>query len=133
MALLVPSASVSMDVSTGAEAPQVTGLYAGQDLLAAAPCYIKTADGMAYMSDGTAANEAAEFVGFTPRACKQGEPVTLFGLGTRFRYADTGLAPGDRYYIAATPGRLDTVATVGDAVGVAQALSTTDIRITRNV
>lgn len=130
MALLTPD-TPSIDAATAMYANQVTGLYAGEILLAGAPCYIKTSDGQAYMSNGTAANEAAEIVGFTARVCQIGEPVTLFGAGARFHYAASGLAPGDFYYIAATAGRLDTVATTGDAVGVAQAVSATDIRVTR--
>jgi hypothetical protein len=43
------------------------------------------------------------------------------------------LTPGDKYYIGATAGRLDAAATTGDAVGVAQAITSTDIRVTRNV
>lgn len=131
MALLTPDANVSIDASTAMYAPQVPDKYAGEDLLPCAPCYLKSSDGQVYMSNGTAANEAAELIGFTPRAVKTGQPVTLFGQGTRFRYA-TGLTPGDIYYIAATAGRLDTVATTGDAKGVAQAVSDTDIRVVRD-
>lgn len=132
MTLVTRSASAQMDVSTGKFAPQITGLYAGEDIDVAAPCYIKSADGKLWMSDGTAANEAAEFVGFSARAAKADEPVTVFGLGARFRYG-SGLTPGDLFYIAATAGRLDDAASVGDAVGVAQVIDTTDIRVTRNV
>jgi hypothetical protein len=131
MALITRSADASMDASTGAFAPQITGLKAGEALDVAAPCYIKTTDGLVYMSNGTAANEAAEIVGFTPRAVNAGEPVTLFGKGTRFHYG-SGLSPGDKYYIGATAGRLDAAATTGDAVGVAQAITATDIRIIRD-
>lgn len=131
MALITRSANASMDVSTGQYAPQITGLYAGEDLDVAAPCYIKTSDGKVYMSNGTAANEAAEIIGFTPRAVKNGQPVTLFGKGARFNYGSS-LSPGDRYYIGATAGRLDTAATTGDAKGVAQAITATDIRIIRD-
>jgi hypothetical protein len=132
MALITRSADASMDASTAMYASQITGLVAGEALDVAAPCYLKTADGKVYMSNGTAANEAAEIIGFSPRAVAIGEPVTLFGLGTRFRYG-TGLSPGDKYYIGATAGRLDAAATTGDTIGVAQALSATDIRVTREV
>jgi hypothetical protein len=132
MALITRASTASMDVSTGMLAPQITGLKAGEALDAVAPCYIKTSDGLVYMSNGTAANEAAEFIGFTPRAVGIGQPVTVFGVGARFSYG-TGLTPGDKYYIGATAGRLDAAATTGDAVGVAQAINSTDIRVTRNV
>jgi hypothetical protein len=55
----------------------------------------------------------------------------VFGKGTRFNYA-TGLTPGDKYYIGATAGRLDTATTTGDSVGVAQAITSTDIRVIRD-
>jgi hypothetical protein len=120
-----------MDASTGMFAPQITGLIAGENIDSAAPCYIKSSDGKVYMSNGTAANEAAEIVGFSPRAAKTGEPLTLFGDGARFHYS-SGLTPGDKYFIGATAGRLDTAATTGDAVGVAQAITATDIRVIRD-
>jgi hypothetical protein len=131
MALITRATTVSMDASTAMFAPQLTGLIAGEDLLAGAPVYIKSSDGLVYMSNGTAANEAAEIVGFTPRAVKSGQTLTVFGKGTRFNYA-TGLTPGDKYYIGATAGRLDTATTTGDSVGVAQAITSTDIRVIRD-
>ena len=131
MSLVARATTPSMDASTGMFAPQITGLIAGEDLLAGAPVYIKSSDGLVYMSNGTAANEAAEIVGFTPRAVKSGQPLTVFGKGTRFNYA-TGLTPGDKYYIGATAGRLDTATTTGDSVGVAQAITSTDIRVIRD-
>jgi hypothetical protein len=98
-------------------------------------CYIKTSDGKVYMCDGVANNEAAEFIGFTPRAVASGEPVTLYGAGTRFKYS-SGMSPGailylrdaDAYYDA---GNLDTSATTGDTLGTAVAISATDILVTR--
>lgn len=132
MALVTRATDASVDASTTMFAPQITGLLAGEDLDVCAPCYIKSSDGKVYMSNGTANNEAAEFVGFTPRAVKSGQPVTLFGLGTRMRYG-SGLTPGDILYIGATAGRLDTAATTGDTVagGTAQVISATDIRVIR--
>lgn len=132
MALLTRATTASMDASTGQFAPQITGLLAGEALDVAAPCYIKSADGLVYMSNATAANEAAEFAGFTPRAVGNGQPVTLFGHGARFSYG-TALTPGDIYYIGATAGRLDTAPTTGDGVGTAQAVTATDIIITRAI
>lgn len=131
MALLTRSTKASADMNSIMYAPQIPDLVAGEDLDMAAPCYIKSSDGKVYMSNGTAANEAAEIVGFTPRETKSGQPVTLLGKGARFRYG-SGLTPGDKYYIGATAGRLDTAATTGDAVGVAQAITATDIRVIRD-
>jgi hypothetical protein len=110
-------------------------LYAGEDLSAVAPCYIKASDGKVYASDGAASNEAAKFHGFTPKSYLAGEPVTLFGSGTRFKYS-SGLTPGATLYIAAAdvytdPGNLDTAATTGDSKGTAFAVSGTDIVVCR--
>jgi len=131
MALVTRATTASLDASTGMYAPQITGLIAGEDLDVVAPCYIKTSDGKVWMSNGTAATEPAEIVGFTPRAVKAGQPCTLIGKGARFSYG-TGLTIGDKLYIGATAGRLDTAATTGDALGVAQVITATDIRIIRD-
>lgn len=131
MALVTRLAAASMDASTGMYAPQITGLLAGEDLDVVAPCYLKTSDGKIYMSNGAAATEPAEFAGFTARATKSGQPVTLFSLGARFRYAAFSGQAGDKLYIGATAGRLDTATTTGDAVGVARVVNDSDIQCTR--
>lgn len=130
MALVTRLATASMDVSTGMIAPQLTGLIAGEDLDAVAPCYIKSSDGKVYMTNATAQNEAAEVVGFTPRAAKAGQPITLFGDGTRFSYG-SGLTPGNVLYAGATKGRLDDGPTLGDPFGVAEVVTATEIRVSR--
>lgn len=127
MALVTRSAEASLDASTGMVAPQITGLIAGADLDVAAPCYIHS-DGTVRMADGTADNALAVVAGFTPRAVKSGQPVTLFGAGARFKYG-AGLTPGALYFLAATAGRLDTAATTGGLVALAQAVTATDVRI----
>jgi len=130
MSLVTPLSDASTDASTTMYAPQVTGLIAGEDLLICAPCYIKSSDGKAYMCNATANNEAAEFVGIAPWAAKAGLPVTLFGFGTRFRYA-ASLTPGDVLFIGATAGRYDTAATTGDTGGTLQVVSNNDVRVIR--
>lgn len=110
--------------------PASLGLIAGEALLTAAPCYIKASDGKVYMSNGTAANEAAKVHGWTGKSYASGEPVSLWREGIIFEYG-TGLTPGATYYIGTTAGRLDTAATVGDGVGVAFAISATHIQVTR--
>lgn len=139
MAAITRSAKASVDpvsLSKVPQTPNLSALVAGEDLDAAAPCYIKTADGKVWMSDGTAANEAAEIMGFTPRSYKAGMAVTLVGAGAVFYYSDDfsadSLAAGDLVFISATtPGELDTVATVGDAVGVAAVLDNEHIIVKR--
>ncbi len=133
MAVIIKAASPSMDAN---QAHQVAAgnLFAGEDLDAVAPCYIKGSDGKVYMSEGSASNEAAKFHGFTARQTDLGEPVTLFGAGTRFKYA-AGLTPGATLYIATDDydgaGRLDTTTTTGDTTGTAFAVSATDIVVCR--
>lgn len=132
MADVTKVAQASMDTSTGMFAPQVCGdLYAGEALGAVVPCYIKAADGKVYQSNGTAANEAAKFDGFTARAVRSGEPVTLFGTGARFRYG-TGLTIGTDLFVSATAGNLADAASLGGLTAIARVTTSTDIRVTRN-
>lgn len=128
---LATSPGPGPDLSTVELAPQITGLFAGEDLLVVAPCYIKTSDGLVYMSNGTASNEAAEFAGFTARATKNGQPVTLFSLGACFRYGAFSGQAGDLLFVAATAGRLDTAATTGGLVPIARILDTSRIQCIR--
>lgn len=137
MALVTVSSVAGLDSSTGMFAPQISdGLVAGEDIGSSTqtvtPCYIKGSDGKVYQTNATATGEAARLAGFCARYAKAGEPVTLFGLGTKFEYS-TGMTPGAILYLGATAGRLDTAATTGDAVGVAQAITATMIRVTRGV
>lgn len=134
MTVVAKSASVSLDAN---QARQVGAgnLYAGEDLDAVSPCYIKASDGKVYMSNGAANNEAAKFHGFTARQTLQNEPVTLFGAGSRFKYS-TGMTPGATLYIAAVDayteaGNLDTATTTGDTKGTAFAVNATDIVVCR--
>lgn len=132
MALVTRVAQASGDTTHLQKVPQISGdLYAGEALDAVAACYIKAADGLVYMSNGTAANEAAKLDGFTARAVAVGQPVTLYGVGARFRYG-TGLTVGANYYIAATAGRLDTAPTAGGVAPVARTVNGTDIRVLGN-
>lgn len=133
MSLVTPRTGPSMDTNTMMYADQISGLIAGEDLLACAPCYIKAADNKVYQSNGTAANEAATFFGFCPAARKAGQAVTLFGAGTRIGYTDAaGLTVGAKYYVAATAGRLDTATTTGGTVAIARAITDTDLVVFSN-
>ncbi len=129
MALVTRVASPSGDTTHLIKVPQISGdEYAGADLDAVAACYKKASDGLWYMSDGTAVNEAARCMGFTARAVKSGQPVTICRLGARFRYG-SGLAIGTQLFVAATAGRLDTAATTGGLVAVAEVITPTDIQV----
>ncbi len=131
MALQARDAAASVDTSTASFAPQIAGLVAGENIDACAACRVG-ADGKVYNSNGTAADANAKFDGFSAQAARAGQGVTLFGPGIRMRYA-TGLTPGALFYVAATPGRLDTAATLGGTVAIAKAISATDIVVVNRV
>lgn len=129
MALLTRVTGASGDTTHLQKVPQVSGdLYAGEALDPVAACYIKASDGKVYMSNGTAVAEAARCMGFTARAVAADQPVTLYRIGARFRYG-TGLTIGTLYFVAATAGRLDTAATTGGLVAIAEAITATDIQV----
>lgn len=130
MSLITRASSASPDASTAQFAPNITGKIAGEALDACAPCYVKASDGLVYMTNATAANEASRVDGFSPIAVAVGNPVTLYGIGTRMHY-DSSLTVGTVLYAAATAGRLDNAATVGDWAGCALVISTTEIVVTR--
>lgn len=122
---LITKVSPDVDASSAMVALQAP-LIAGEALEVADACYIAGADGLVYKADGTAGDELAQFAGFAARTAAIGDPITLYGIGTRFKYA-TGMTPGDRFFVAATAGRLDDAATTGGTVAVAMAVSATDI------
>lgn len=129
MALLARVASPSGDTTHLIKVPQISAdEYAGADLDAGAVCYKKAADGLWYMSNGTAVNEAARGMGITPRAVKAGQAVTIYRIGARLGYG-TGMTIGQLLFVAATDGRLDTAPTTGGLVAFAEVITPTDIQI----
>lgn len=129
--LVVKSAKASIDTSTGLVNQPITGLIAGENIANCDLCYIKAADGLVYRCTAAAANEAARMAGIAPRAANTGEPITLLpGPGQVARYSDQLLVPGAILFMAEGAGRLSTTATTGDAVGKAQAIDDTNIRLT---
>jgi len=133
MALVTIATDAGVDAGTAAHAPHLAGdLVAGENILLMATCYIKASDGKVYMTNATAAGtETTRLAGISPRAVVAGQAMTLIGAGVRFRYASGSLTPGAILFLGATAGRLDTAATTGDAVGAAQAVTDTDVRLTR--
>lgn len=130
MSLITRSALASPDASTAQFAPQITGKIAGEAIDPCAPCYIKASDGLVYMTDATAAGEASRKDGFSAQAVASGNPITLYGVGTRFHYG-SGLTIGTNLFAGATAGRLDNAPTVGDWAGCALVISASEIVITR--
>lgn len=132
MADVTKVTTASGDVTHLQKVPQISGdLYAGEALGAVAACYIKASDGKVYQCNGTAANEAAKFDGFTARAVDVGQPVTLYGIGARFKYG-SALTIGADLYISATPGALADAATTGGVTAIARVITATDIRVIKN-
>lgn len=132
MALVPRSADASVDTvhsRYAARTPNVNDLIAGQALDPAAPCEVRS-DGKVYMCNG-GSSATAKIFGFTPQNVASGGPVSLYGEGAVFYYNDGSLTAGAKYYMAATAGRLDTAATTGDAKGVAKALTTKLLVVTR--
>jgi hypothetical protein len=128
MALLDRDVGASVDASTALVGPQLSGdLIAAVDLESVSACRIHS-DGKVYYSDGSAADAEARVDGFTPKKYKAGQSVELYGPGVRFGYG-SGLTPGANYYLAVTPGRLDTAATTGGVNPIARAVNATDIVI----
>lgn len=133
MTAIAKSSRASVDATTGMIAPQISGLIAGAAIAACMPCYIDSATGKVFPADGSAAGtQTSRVAGWCPRAANAGEPVTLLGLGTVMKYSDALLVPGSLLFLSAA-GALDTAATTGDTVGVAQAISASAIRVTRAI
>lgn len=130
MATVVKSAKASFDASTGMIAGQISGKRCGEDIPSAVtPCHIR-ADGKIYKASGAAADANARITGWSTHAAKSGQPLTLWSAPSVAKYADETLTPGNLYYLGAN-GALDTVATTGDAVGTAEAIDASNIRIIR--
>lgn len=132
MALVDRGSLVRLEATSAQHASQIPGslLTAGAAIAAGAPCYIATADGLVYEADGTAADNLAEVSGFAAAAYATGEKVTLWGPGSIFEYDEAGgMTAGDRFFLAATAGRLDDTATTGGTTAIATAIDTRRIRV----
>lgn len=115
MAQIPKSGTVSL--ATVTKVYSLGGLLAGEAIAAGDACYIKS-DGKAWLAHGTLANAAAQVFGYACQAASVGEAVTL-AWNVRFRYG-SGLAPGAKVFLSATPGTLSDIPTTGgvEPVGV---------------
>jgi hypothetical protein len=100
-------------------AHQLGPYYAGEDLPAGSPCYIKASDGLVYKSNGTAATAPAAVHGWTALAYRQGQAATLWH-GVLLAYGPSSLTPGTKLYVSATAGKVDDAATTGGTAPVAE-------------
>jgi hypothetical protein len=134
MAAIARPADAGMDATTAMFAPQITGLVLGENVAQNDPLYIKASDGKVYKASGAAVAEAANFIGAAPRAGLAGQPITIFGIGARFRIAAAGtMTPGAKVFLGGVAGGYDTAAQTGDATGIGRAVTDTDMVITRVV
>lgn len=138
MTLIPVRANVPPAISTAVVGPEnkiSSGLIAGEDLTAGAPCYI-AANNLVYMSGGSGVTSitspGAAVDGFASRGSKaaQADAITLvsnvdFGYGT-------GMVPGKSLFIdtsSAVKGRLNDAAPFAGAPPCARTLDGERIRV----
>lgn len=131
--VIVKSAAASMDASTGMVAAQVSGKTLGEDVASACTPLEMKSDGLLYKASAAAADSHARVVGWSTRKGKTGQPMTVYGIGAVMKYADETLTPGALCFLGETAGALSSIATTGDAVGIAQAIDASNIRVTKNI
>lgn len=135
--LIAKSPNASFDASTGMVAPQVSHRMLGEDIGSALTPLQMKADGLLWRASGAAADANARIFGWSTRAGKAGQTMTVYGEGAVGKYADETLVPGSLLFLGtvggAGVGTLSSTASVGDAVGCAQAIDASNIRITRNI
>lgn len=98
----------------------VITLVAGSAINSVAPCYINS-DGKIYM----AAASGSVCDGFSAKAVSSGQPVTIFGQGAIFSFAES-LTPGAKFYLSTTAGSVATTATNSQSA-IAKAIDTVNI------
>lgn len=104
---------------------------AGEILPAAAPCRINLL-GQVEMADANECtiSNVSDYMGFSSHVALSGQPITLYGAGSRISYG-TGLLRSRFYYISATPGELADAKVASSDTPVAVVVSTTDIVVLR--
>ncbi len=97
----------------------LSGLHAGEAIAAGDACYIKSADGLVYRSNGTVASDPSNVVdGFASSDCPLGGAISLY-YGVRFAYG-AGMTPGTFLYLDTVPGGLNTAPTAGGVAPIAR-------------
>jgi len=104
---------------------------AGEAIAAGDACYVKAADGLAWLSTGAAANAAAKVRGFAAAAAAVGEAVTLYS-GVNWYYG-AALSPGaDLFLSGATAGALADAASTGGTAPVGFVIDATRVHLHRS-
>lgn len=106
-------------------------MVAGEDIAACEAVYISGANTVSKASSVNTITTSGEskFIGLAPKDYKAGEPMTVFGVGSRFKYS-VGMDAGDYLYVSNTAGKLTDEGNAADRP-VAIVLNSTDIQITR--
>ena len=131
MAVLAKTGTPSICTKGPCDAHRISGLLAGEALVAGDACLINSA-GVIVRSTGAANTAAARVHGWAALDTATGEPVTLYH-DVNFNYG-TGVTPGANYYLAsAAPGGLDTAPTVGGLVPIAFGLPGGRVRVLRDL
>lgn len=115
MTVIDRNSFVSPDTNTLIKASQIAGeLFAGEPLLAGAPCFIDITDGLIYLS-GNLVTGVAAIHGYTARDTGLNQPVTLYKK-IRLQYVDVdkfAASPGAPIFLGLAKGTLDDAATGG--------------------
>jgi len=129
------SINASPDATTGMLCPQVSHKILAVDVLSPMTPLTMRSDGLLYIANGAAANGDAIIFGWSTRAGKAGQTMTVYGVGLVGKYSNSLLTPGQILYLgtaAGGAGVLSSGTSVGDTVGCAQAIDADNIRIIRN-
>jgi hypothetical protein len=106
MALFITSASPDIDATAGQRADLIAGLRAGEDIPA---CYPVTISSTFQVFRAIA---GGKFDGISaPAQVYQGQPVTVFGLGARYKAVDAILDGSKLYGLTANVGELSDAST----------------------
>lgn len=130
---LTISASACVDAISAMDAVRIVGFKAGETLVAGNSVYIGTDIKVMKTSASQCAGLAnvPDFLGFVSKNYSDGEAVTIFGIGSRFHYADSGLVAGGKLFIASASaaGKLSDAKVASADTGVAVCLNATDILV----
>jgi hypothetical protein len=105
-------------------------LFAGEALAKADACYIRS-DGLVYKAVSThqaTLTGFADFDGFTDRAVKSGQPVSLFGHSAIFGYA-AAMTPGQPLFVSSNAGLISDTKVAANDTPIAKAISLTDFKV----
>lgn len=126
MTAITLSPRANVDANSAMYAVQATtGFRVGEDIPAGSPCEIRAAEG------GFAIYKLAAgvFAGIAPRAAKAGQvlaqPLTLYGVGVRFRASEQPLTAG--VYYVGTGGTIHDAPTAQDTTGAFIRVSNNDL------